>query len=191
MPCNLMAAKQGSRTAEDAESAEFISDATVVRQAILRRSALSAACELFQTEGWHCALAHGVFLRGLRDLCGNNRNASAVCGHSSVGASSSSESSSCTRAMATRRSACLRSISLTPWVARPVWRTVSAWMRTIMPAKVISISESPGVTLSRPTTSPFRWVTAMSRRPLPPRDCRRVAPSSDCTRYSVVSVRFP
>ena len=60
-----------------------------------------------------------------------------------------------------------------------------------MPDLVEKINESVSVTLRTATTRPLRPSVRISMRPLPPRLCARVEPSSLCTKYSFIGVRLP
>ena len=73
-------------------------------------------------------------------------------------------------------------MSFTPWVARPVSRTVATLMRTDCPAVVMSISSSSSETTVADTTFPVLSVQFMVLMPVPPRPC---------VRYSSKEVRLP
>ena len=60
-----------------------------------------------------------------------------------------------------------------------------------MPDLEEKIRLSVSLTARTATTRPLRPSVRMSMRPLPPRLCARVEPSSLCTRYSFMGVRLP
>jgi uncharacterized protein (DUF885 family) len=61
----------------------------------------------------------------------------------------------------------------------------------ITPRAPVLVQRVPALTERTATTRPLRPSVRMSMRPLPPRLCARVYPSSLCTRYSFMGVRLP
>ena len=98
------------------------------------------------------------------------------------GARIGDQSSVITRAIATRESVSLSRTTRTPWVLRPILEISSTEVRMSCPFWVTNTAPSPPDTGRTATTSPFLELVLMSIRPLPPRPCGRVEPSSERTR---------
>jgi len=73
-------------------------------------------------------------------------------------------------------------ISVTPWVARPIWRISATRVRISTPPVVISMISSSSRTSVAATTLPLRSLVAIAIMPLLPRPWRV---------YSVIGVRLP
>jgi len=75
--------------------------------------------------------------------------------------------------METSFSPCPRSITRTPWVARPMVEMPETRQRRTLPPSVISMTSSSSTTCATRITLPLRAVVRMVITPWPPRFCSR------------------